>query len=190
MRSCRPPARRAGCRGGSARRSARPRRATAMSARRPSAPSSASCWCWKTRAATKFFGEPALTLKDFMKTDSDGRGMVNILAADKLMQSPKLYATFLLWMLSELFEELAGSRRPAEAEAGVLLRRGASVVQRCAEGADGQDRAGGPPDPLQGRRRLLRHAEPDRRARQGARPSWATACSTRCAPSRRATRRR
>jgi len=45
-------------------------------------------------------------LKDFMKTDSDGRGMVNILVADKLMQSPRLYATFLLWMLSELFEEL------------------------------------------------------------------------------------
>ncbi|MBW8856768.1 MAG: DUF853 family protein, partial [Bradyrhizobium sp.] len=47
-----------------------------------------------------------LTLKDFMKTDRDGRGMINILAADRLMQSPKLYATFLLWMLSELFEEL------------------------------------------------------------------------------------
>src|SRR4030081_2127503 len=53
-----------------------------------------------------FFGEPALTLKDFMKTDRDGRGMGTILAADKLMQSPRLYATFLLWMLSELFEEL------------------------------------------------------------------------------------
>ena len=60
----------------------------------------------ENQGGTKFFGEPALTLKDFMKTDSDGRGMVNILAADKLMQSPRLYATFLLWMLSELFEEL------------------------------------------------------------------------------------
>src|SRR3954467_15825735 len=60
----------------------------------------------ENQGATKFFGEPALTLKDFMKTDSDGRGMINILAADRLMQSPKLYATFLLWMLSELFEEL------------------------------------------------------------------------------------
>ena len=54
----------------------------------------------------KFFGEPALDLKDFMRTDRDGRGMVNILVADKLMQSPRLYATFLLWMLSELFEQL------------------------------------------------------------------------------------
>src|ERR1700754_2961379 len=63
----------------------------------------------ENQGASKFFGEPALTLKDFMKTDSDGRGMVNILVADKLMQSPRLYATFLLWMLSELFEELPGA---------------------------------------------------------------------------------
>ena len=84
----------------------------------------------------------------------------------------------------------ARGRRSAETQAGVLLRRGASVVQRCAEGADGQDRAGGAADPLEGRRRLLRDAEPDRRAGQGARHSWATACSTRCAPSPRATRRR
>ena len=60
----------------------------------------------ENQGATKFFGEPALALKDFMKTDSDGRGMVNILVADKLMESPRLYATFLLWLLSELFEEL------------------------------------------------------------------------------------
>ena len=58
------------------------------------------------QGADKFFGEPALDLKDFIRTDKDGRGMVNILAADKLMNSPRLYGTFLLWMLSELFEEL------------------------------------------------------------------------------------
>ncbi|TKW71034.1 MAG: DUF853 family protein, partial [Bradyrhizobium icense] len=60
----------------------------------------------ENQGAAKFFGEPPLSLKDFMKTDSDGRGYVNILVADKLMQNPRLYATFLLWMLSELFEEL------------------------------------------------------------------------------------
>jgi DNA helicase HerA-like ATPase len=53
-----------------------------------------------------FFGEPALDLNDLMQTAADGRGVINILAADKLMQSPKLYATFLLWMLAELFEAL------------------------------------------------------------------------------------
>ncbi|HKU05056.1 MAG TPA: helicase HerA-like domain-containing protein [Bradyrhizobium sp.] len=60
----------------------------------------------ENQGGTKFFGEPPLSLKDFMKADRDGRGYVNILVADKLMQSPRLYATFLLWMLSELFEEL------------------------------------------------------------------------------------
>jgi uncharacterized protein len=54
----------------------------------------------------KFFGEPALNLQDLMQTDAKGKGVVNILASDRLMQSPKLYATFLLWMLSELFETL------------------------------------------------------------------------------------
>ncbi len=54
----------------------------------------------------KLFGEPALDLADIMKTDADGLGRINILAADKLMGSPRLYATFLLWLLSELFEEL------------------------------------------------------------------------------------
>ena len=53
-----------------------------------------------------FFGEPALDLKDMIRTAKDGRGMLNVLAADKLMMAPKLYATFLLWLLSELFEEL------------------------------------------------------------------------------------
>ncbi|MFC4173710.1 helicase HerA-like domain-containing protein [Microvirga sp. GCM10011540] len=54
----------------------------------------------------EFLGEPALDIKDLMRTDRDGRGVVNILAADKLMNNPRLYATFLLWLMSELFEEL------------------------------------------------------------------------------------
>lgn len=55
---------------------------------------------------TDFFGEPALELDDLFLTDDQGAGRINILAADKLMQSPRLYATFLLWLLSELFETL------------------------------------------------------------------------------------
>ena len=60
----------------------------------------------ENQGGAKFFGEPALALKDFIRADRDGRGTVNILAADKLMENPRLYATFLLWLLSELFEEL------------------------------------------------------------------------------------
>ena len=60
----------------------------------------------ENQGGTKFFGEPALTIADLMRTDADGRGVINVLAADKLMASPRLYATFLLWLLSELFEKL------------------------------------------------------------------------------------
>ncbi|MES2399693.1 MAG: helicase HerA-like C-terminal domain-containing protein [Pseudomonadota bacterium] len=59
----------------------------------------------ETQGADKFFGEPMLNISDFMQT-VDGKGVINILTADKLMNSPRLYATFLLWMLSELFEQL------------------------------------------------------------------------------------
>jgi uncharacterized protein len=60
----------------------------------------------RTQGGDHFFGEPALELDDFISTDDKGRGVINILAAEKLMQSPKLYSTFLLWLLSELFESL------------------------------------------------------------------------------------
>lgn len=60
----------------------------------------------ENQGATAMFGEPALELDDLMRRDAAGFGMVNVLAADKLMQSPRLYATFLLWLLSELFENL------------------------------------------------------------------------------------
>jgi len=58
------------------------------------------------QGAENFFGEPALKISDIMRTTPDGRGAVNVLAADRLMMNPRLYATFLLWLLSELFEEL------------------------------------------------------------------------------------
>ena len=61
---------------------------------------------FESQGAAEFFGEPAFEIADFIRCDEQGRGYVNILAADRLMQSPKLYATFLLWLLSELFEAL------------------------------------------------------------------------------------
>jgi DNA helicase HerA-like ATPase len=60
----------------------------------------------RSQGAANFFGEPALELDDLMRTTRDGRGYVNVLAADKLISSPRLYATFLLWLLSEMFETL------------------------------------------------------------------------------------
>jgi uncharacterized protein len=60
----------------------------------------------RSQGGDHFFGEPAVDLEDFLKLDDSGRGIVNILAADRLMASPRLYSTFLLWLLSELFEQL------------------------------------------------------------------------------------
>ncbi|HEY0626566.1 MAG TPA: helicase HerA-like domain-containing protein [Allosphingosinicella sp.] len=60
----------------------------------------------ESQGGNLFFGEPALDIRDFIRTDEQGRGFINVLAADRLMASPKLYATFLLWLLSDLFEEL------------------------------------------------------------------------------------
>lgn len=58
------------------------------------------------QGGSQFFGEPALEIADFIRTDDHGRGLINVLAADKLMRSPKLYATFLMWLLADLFEAL------------------------------------------------------------------------------------
>jgi len=60
----------------------------------------------ENQGGAKFFGEPAFDIDDLMRTDRDGRGIINILTADKLMENPQLYATFLLWLLAELFEKL------------------------------------------------------------------------------------
>jgi len=60
----------------------------------------------ESQGGDKFFGEPMLDIQDFLQTDGNGHGVVNVLAADKLLNAPRLYATFLLWMLSELFETL------------------------------------------------------------------------------------
>jgi DNA helicase HerA-like ATPase len=68
----------------------------------------------ESQGAENFFGEPALDVQDFMRVDEMGRGFINILAADKLMASPRLYATFLLWLLSELFEQLPEVGDPAK----------------------------------------------------------------------------
>ncbi|MGY6550612.1 MAG: helicase HerA-like domain-containing protein [Erythrobacter sp.] len=61
---------------------------------------------FEAQGAGNFFGEPALEIDDFLQVDDQGRGYINVLAADQLMRSPKLYATFLLWLLAELFESL------------------------------------------------------------------------------------
>jgi DNA helicase HerA-like ATPase len=71
----------------------------------------------ENQGGAKFFSEPALKISDIMRVTNDGRGTVSVLAADKLMQNPRLYATFLLWLMSELFEQLPEVGDPAKPKA-------------------------------------------------------------------------
>ena len=144
----------------------------------------------RSQGGEKFFGEPALTMSDFIGLDDRGRGIVNILAADKLMASPKLYATFLLWLMSELFEslpEVGDPDKPVLAfffdEAHLLF---ADAPKALLEKIEQVVRL------ISGRRAWASISSPRTRSisRTLSRGSSATACSMRCAPSPRAIRRR
>jgi DNA helicase HerA-like ATPase len=67
-----------------------------------------------TQGGDRFFGEPALEIADFVRLDANGHGIINLLAAERLMRAPRLYATFLLWLLSELFEQMPESGDPEQ----------------------------------------------------------------------------
>jgi DNA helicase HerA-like ATPase len=107
-----------------------------------------------------FFGEPALELIDLMRTDLGGRGIVNILAADQLILKPRLYSSFLLWLLSELFEnlpEVGDLDKPKLVfvfDEAHLLFDDAPPALQAARGT------GGAHHPLQGRGRVLLLAVP------------------------------
>ena len=118
-----------------------------------------------------FFGEPALEISDIMRTTRDGRGAISVLAADKLMMNPRLYATFLLWLMSELFEELPEVGDPEKPKLVFFFDEAHLLFDEAPKIAGRAGRAGGAADPLQGRRRLFRHAEPARRSRNRAGPA-------------------
>ena len=135
-----------------------------------------------------FFGEAALRISDLMRTATDGRGVVSVLMADKLMQAPRLYATFLLWMLSELFEELPEVGDPDKPTLGFFFDEAHSCFRRRAKSPHRQGRAGGEAGALKGVGVI---SSPRTRSTSLIPCSQLpTACSTRCAPIRRATRSR
>ena len=123
------------------------------------------------QGAESLFGEPALDFDDLMQTDAKGQGMINILVADKLMQSPTVYATFLLWLLSELFErlpEVGDLPKPKLVfffdEAHLLFADAPKLLGR-------EDPAGRAPHPVQGGRGLFCDPEPAGSARYRAGPA-------------------
>ena len=107
--------------------------------------------------ADVFFGEPEFEVEDLLRTTPEGLGIITVLELSDVMDKPRLFSTFMLWMLAQLYESLP------EAEALFLLRRGVPVVRRRQQGAPGPGRADRPADPLEGRRGVLRDAGADRR---------------------------
>jgi hypothetical protein len=117
------------------------------------------------QGAEHFFGEPALKISDLMRVARDGRGYISVLSAERLMQSPRLYATFLLFLMSQLFEQLPEVGDPDKPklvfffdEAHLLFKDAPKALLDKVE----QVRA---PDPVEGRGRLFRDAEPARYSR-------------------------
>ena len=137
-----------------------------------------------------FFGEPALELADLLRTDLSGRGIINILAADQLILKPRLYSSFLLWLLSELFENLPEVGDLDKPKLVFIFDEAHLLFDDAPPALQPARRAGRAPDPIEGRRRVLLLAVSRRRARTRSSASSATASSTRCARSRRAIRRR
>ncbi len=121
--------------------------------------------------AGDFFGEPEFDPDDLVRTTADGRGVITLLEVADVMDRPRLYSTFVLWMLAQLYETLPEVGDLAEAQARVLLRRGAPAVRGRVEAADGADRAHRAAHPVQGRRRVLRDPGADRRALVRAEPA-------------------
>ena len=121
--------------------------------------------------ADAFFGEPELDPADLLRVDAEGRGIVTCLELAEVQDRPALFSTFLLWLLAELFEDAARGRRPRQAQARLLLRRGAPAVQRRLRGVPRQGHPDRAAHPVQGRRHLLRHPDPQGRARRRARPA-------------------
>ncbi len=116
---------------------------------------------FESQGADHFFGEPALEIDDFLKVDEQGRGYVNVLAADKLMRSPRLYATFLLWLLAELFESLPEVGDPAKPKLVFFFDEAHLLFDDALKALAAYDRTGGAVDPVEGRGSVLRHPEPD-----------------------------
>lgn len=113
------------------------------------------------QGAEALFGEPALQLDDILQPASDGRGQIHLLDASRLVhEAPKVYATFLLWLLAELFEQLPERGDADKPLLALFFRRGAPVVCRYAKSIAGPAGTSGQVDSLQGCRGVFRHQSP------------------------------
>ena len=121
--------------------------------------------------ADVFFGELEFDVADLLRTAPDGSGVISVLELRDVMDKPRLFSTFTLWLLAQLYEQLPEAGDLPKPKLVLLLRRGAPALRRRVRGADGADRANRPPDPLEGRWRVLRDPGADGCAVIGAGPA-------------------
>ena len=126
---------------------------------------------FSAQGADLFFGLPEFETTDLLRTAPDGRGIASMLELPGVQDRPQLFSTFLMWLLADLFHDLPGGRRPRQAQARLLLRRGAPAVQRREQGLPRRHPADRAADPVQGGRRLLRDPVAQGRARRRAGPA-------------------
>ena len=135
----------------------------------------------------EFFGEPEFETADLLRTGADGRGMITVDRAGR-RAGPAAAVQHLPDVAARRpVPRAARGRRPRQAQAGVLLRRGAPAVRRRQQGVPRRGHPDRAADPVEGRRRLLRHPEPAPTSPTRCWASWATGCSTRCGRSPRTT---
>jgi hypothetical protein len=135
----------------------------------------------------EFFGEPQLAIEDLLRVADDGRGIISCLELPAVQDKPALFSTALMWAPGRAVRGASGGRRPAKAEARVLLRRGAPALRRRDRRFPRFGRQHGAPDPVEGRGRVLRDADtqghPRRRPRPARQPD--SALAARLHPRRR-----
>ena len=137
---------------------------TAASRRRRSACCCARWWQLEQQGARRVLRRArARDRRSACERAPDGRGRVSVLELSDVQDKPALFSTFMMWMLARALSPAARGGRRRQAEAGVLLRRGAPAVQGRQQGVPRPGRAGGAAGALEGRRHLLRHAEPEGR---------------------------
>ena len=121
------------------------------------------------QGADVFFGEPEFDVMDLMRMAPDGTGIVNVLELSDVMDKPVMFSTFMLWMLAQLYHALPEAGDLPKPKLCFFFDEAHLLFDDALEGPARRDRADGPTHPLEGCRRVLRDADPDRRPVVGAR---------------------
>ena len=123
------------------------------------------------QGADAFFGEPEFESADLLQTTADGRGLISLVELPNLQDRPAVFSTFLMWLLADLFHDLPEVGDVDQPKLVFFFDEAHLLFNDASQGVPRPDRPDRAADPVQGRRRLLRDPEPDRRARRRARPA-------------------